>query len=75
MLIASGIKEIKYMSHPCGSYSKTTLNILKKLGLDIGFKEIMNIEKERGMKKINNSNLEIARQDHAIIIRKIENEI
>ena len=29
----------------------------------------MSIEKEKGMKKINNSNLEIDRQDHAEILK------
>jgi len=62
---------IKYMSHPCGSYNEDTLQILKKLGIELGFKQIMTIEKEKGMSKINNSFLEIARQDHADIIKRI----
>ena len=61
--------EIKYMSHPCGSYNKDTFEILKELGIELGFKQIMTIEPEKGMKKINNSFLEIARQDHAEIYR------
>ena len=61
--------EIKYMSHPCGSYNKDTFEILKELGIELGFKEIMTIEPEKGMKKINNSFLEIARQDHAEIYK------
>ena len=56
------------MSHPCGSYNKTTLEVLKKLKVDIGFKQIMTIEYDKGMKTINNSNLELARQDHADIM-------
>ena len=63
--------EIKTMSHPCGSYNKDTLNILSKLGIELGFKQIMDIEKNRGMKKVNNSFLEIARQDHSKIIKMI----
>ena len=63
--------EIKCMSHPCGSYNKYTLKVLKDLGIEIGFKQIMNIESDKGMLKINNSPLEIARQDHAEIIRRI----
>ena len=74
-ILNKNFKDFKCMSHPCGSYNSETLEILKSLGIELGFKEVMDIEKERGMKKINNSNLEIARQDHAIIIRKIENEI
>ena len=61
--------EIKYMSHPCGSYNNDTLKILKELGIELGFKQIMTIEPEKGMKKINNSFLEIARQDHAEIYK------
>ena len=61
--------DIKYMSHPCGSYNKDTLQILKELGIDLGFKQIMSIETNKLMKKVNNSNLEIARQDHANIFK------
>jgi peptidoglycan/xylan/chitin deacetylase (PgdA/CDA1 family) len=64
--------EIKSMSHPSGSYNENTLEILKDLGIEIGFKSIMNIETEKGMKKINNSSLEIARQDHSLILKKIK---
>ena len=63
--------EIKYMSHPCGSYNNDTLEILKELGIELGFKQIMTIEKKKGMKKVNNSFLEIARQDHAEIYKRI----
>tara|TARA_B110000967_G_scaffold104658_1_gene107343 strand:+ start:4203 stop:5147 length:945 start_codon:yes stop_codon:yes gene_type:complete len=54
----------KSMSHPNGSYSAKTLAILKNLGIRLGFKQIMTIEKDKGMKKINNSPLEIARKPH-----------
>ena len=63
--------EIKYMSHPCGSYNNDTLKILKELGIELGFKQIMTIEPEKGMKKINNSFLEIARQDHTEIFKRM----
>ena len=63
--------EIKYMSHPCGSYNKDTFEVLKELGIELGFKQIMTIEPEKGMKKINNSFLEIARQDHAEIYKRM----
>ena len=65
-------KEFKYMSHPCGSYNDSTLNILKKLGVELGFKNVMHIEIEKNMKKINNSFLEIARQDHSKIMKMIK---
>tara|TARA_B100000767_G_scaffold275616_1_gene313734 strand:- start:1122 stop:2093 length:972 start_codon:yes stop_codon:yes gene_type:complete len=61
--------EIKCMSHPCGSYNHDSIDILKELGIELGFKQIMTIEPEKGMKKINNSFLEIARQDHAEIYK------
>ena len=60
------------MSHPCGSYNDSTLNILKKLGVELGFKNVMDIEIEKNMKKINNSFLEIARQDHSKIMKMIK---
>ena len=63
--------EIKYMSHPCGSYNNDTLEILRELGVELGFKQIMTIEPEKGMKKLNNSFLEIARQDHARIYKSM----
>lgn len=63
---------INSMSHPCGSYNKDTLEILKKLKIKIGFKQIMDIEQERGMISINNSPLEIARQDHSAIMKELQ---
>ena len=64
--------EIKFMSHPCGSYNQNTLKILKEIGIELGFKQIMTIEKEKGMNKVNNSSLEIARQDHAGILSRMK---
>ena len=64
-------KEIKCMSHPCGSYNKDTLKILSKLGIELGFKQIMTIEKDKGMKAVNNSPLEIAREDHSKIMQRV----
>ena len=60
---------ISSMSHPCGSYNQDTLDILAELGIEIGFKNLMVIEKEKDMQNINNSSLEIARQDHAKILK------
>ena len=64
-------KQINSMSHPCGSYNIETLETLIHMGIEVGFKHLMVIEKEKGMKKINNSNLEIARQDHTAILKLI----
>ena len=63
--------EIKFMAHPCGSYNLDTLDILKKLGIELGFKNLMTVETEKGMKKINNSPLEIARQNHSDLLKYI----
>jgi hypothetical protein len=59
------------MSHPNGSYNLDTLEILKNLGIELGFKQIMAIEPEKGMKKINNSRLEIARENHSAIMKRM----
>ena len=61
--------EIKYMAHPCGSYNNDTLAVLKALGIELGFKKIMTDEPGRVMKKINNSFLEVAREDHTTIFK------
>ena len=59
------------MSHPCGSYNQDTLAILAELGIEVGFKNLMVIEKEKKMKNINNSSLEIARINHANLMNLI----
>ena len=67
------LKDKKYNSnifsaaHPCGSYNKTTLEVMKKLDISLAFKQIM--IKDEKIKKINNSNLEIARQNHSALIK------
>ena len=40
-------------------------------GIELGFKQTMNVEAEKGMKQINNSFLEIAREDHATILKRM----
>ena len=42
------------MSHPCGSYNGDTLKVLKELGIELGFKQIMTVEPEKNG-TINNS--------------------
>ena len=57
------------MSHPCGNYNDDTLKILKKLGINVGFRSSLVPSNIR-------SALEIPREDHSNIInkiRKIEN--
>jgi len=62
-------KKIVSMSHPCGSYDKNTLNILKKLNIEIGFRDNMSVKIEKN--KINNSQFELAREDHSNIMRML----
>ena len=59
------------MSHPCGSYNSGTLQILKGMDVKLGFKQMMKVDKNRGMKRINSSHLEIAREDHTTILKKL----
>ncbi|MDA9705217.1 polysaccharide deacetylase family protein [SAR86 cluster bacterium] len=58
-------KEPISMSHPCGLYNQDTLEILKSLGIKIGFCSSMkNIEFK--------SSLEIPRENHANILKKMQ---
>lgn len=52
------------MSHPCGNYNLDTLNILKRLGIRIGFRSSNSITTIE-------SNLEIPRNDHANVLREM----
>jgi|TARA_B100001093_G_scaffold58332_1_gene49352 peptidoglycan/xylan/chitin deacetylase (PgdA/CDA1 family) len=61
------IDKIVSMGHPFGSYNNDTLKVLKNLNIQMGFRSSLHID--RNMKKINNSPLEIARQDHSIIVK------
>ena len=54
----------KSMSHPFGRYNLTTLKVLKKLKIDLGF--LSETKKLR-----NRSNLEINRLDHIEVLKKI----
>ena len=56
------------MSHPLGSYNKTTLKILNNLGILCGFKSYAKTYKG---KKINPSFLELAREDSTNILKLI----
>ena len=60
------------MSHPGGSYNQDSLKILKELGVELGFKDSMTIDPEKNMKTINNSFLEIARQEHSVIMKVMQ---
>ena len=66
-----GVSNITSVSHPHGSYNSKILEILKKLNVEIGFDNGMrNKYKDR---KVNNSNLEVSREDHSIIMKRIRN--
>ena len=62
--ILGGDAEVKSMSHPCGGYNEDTLCILRDMGVDIGFRSNMSHVENRGW-------LELPREDHANIVRKI----
>ena len=62
-----GTETIESMSHPCGRYNSDTLEILKDMGIKVGFRSNMRI------KEIRNT-LEIPREDHTNIISKIKNK-
>lgn len=56
-------------SYPCNSYNIDTLNCMEKLDIQIGFRA--NMEKIYLKKK----NLELPREDHANIIKKMRDYI
>ncbi|CCO24236.1 polysaccharide deacetylase family protein [Maridesulfovibrio hydrothermalis] len=58
-------KDVWAMSHPCGNYNKTTLSILEKIGIKVGFRSSLSIPDIK-------SNLEIPREDHANLIKKVK---
>ena len=58
--------QVKCMSHPCGSYNNDTLEILNQLGIELGFKNIISLNKEKSRQKFN---LEISRANHSNILK------
>ena len=58
-------KSINSMSHPCGDYNQETLNILKEIPIEIGFRSNMSIKEVR-------SSLEIPRDDHANVFKLMQ---
>ena len=63
--------KIVSMSHPHGSYNQESMKVLKSLNIEIGFDNVM--KNKYIDNKINNSNLEIAREDHSIIMQRLNN--
>ena len=60
------------MSHPCGDYNINTLKILKRMEIKIGFRQMMKKNNKFKNFKINQSNFEIAREDHSNLVRKFQ---
>lgn len=56
-------KDIISMSHPCGDYNLDTLNVLKELGIQIGFRSNMSIRESK-------SPLEIPEKIKQIFLRR-----
>lgn len=61
--------EINTMAHPCGSFNKDTLNVLKKLNIELGFSNLMPSSKKINSKIISKKFLEIPRNDHSLILK------
>jgi len=57
------------VSHPCNSYNEDTMEVLGRLGIQCGFRANMFPCQEGG--RLNASNLEIAREDHANLMRML----
>lgn len=57
------------MAHPTNSYHDGTLTILRRLGIRCGFRSNMSPPQEGGL--LNPSPLELAREDHANIMRRL----
>lgn len=58
------------MSHPCDSYDANTIEILRGLGIRCGFRSNMSAKRRGG--EINPSPFEMARQDHANVLRMMQ---
>ncbi len=58
-------KKVWAMSHPCGNYNNNSLKILNKIGIKIGFRSNLSI-------KENASILEVPREDHTDILKKLK---
>ena len=57
-------KHIDVMSHPCGEYNEITLNLLKDMNVDIGFRSSMSVKEIL-------SPLEIPREDQANVFKEM----
>ena len=62
------------MSYPNGNYNNDTLKILKSLKIELGFRHNMSIDISNENFEINNTKLEIARENHSTILNQIKKE-
>lgn len=62
-------KELNYqpvtMSHPCNSYDERTLDVLKELGIKVGFRSNIDFKNTHGP-------LEFTREDHSNLMRRYD---
>ncbi len=54
----------KMMAHPCGQYSDITLDILRNLGIELGFRSSMSVPHIKSL-------LEVPREDHSNIMANL----
>ena len=59
--------EAKMVAHPCGDYNETTLEVLQELEVKVGFRSSMGIPYVKSL-------LEIPREDHSNIFKKMGNQ-
>ena len=62
------------MSYTNGNYNNDTLKILKSLKIELGFRHNMSIDISNENFEINNTKLEIARENHSTILNQIKKE-
>ena len=59
-----GDTPLQAMSHPCGNYNQDTLDILRGMGIKLGFRSNMGVKEIKSL-------LEIPREDHANVAREM----
>ena len=57
----------KMVAHPCGEYNETTLEILHQLGVEVGFRSSTYVPYTKSL-------LEIPREDHSNILKKMRSQ-
>ena len=67
-------KNLNFMSYTNGNYNNDTLKILKSLKIELGFRHNMSIDISNENFEINNTKLEIARENHSTILNQIKKE-